>query len=187
MNKIAMDEYSKKVRRTDRQETEEEFLIDLLKESASCSIAIEKEGFPIMHVAFFVYDEINREIIFHFSKHGYAGQEITDGKRVCVSVYKYGKLYTAAKAVDFGCEYQSVIIYGKIRIVTEENERMNAMQVFFDKFFEHIPKDTYEPMTSAQAKPIYVAKIKIDNWFGKQHLVPQAALDAFYYPASPLI
>jgi nitroimidazol reductase NimA-like FMN-containing flavoprotein (pyridoxamine 5'-phosphate oxidase superfamily) len=182
-----MNDYSKKVRRTDRQEAEEEFLTDLLNESVSCSIAIEKEGFPMMHVAFFVYDELTREIIFHFSKHGYAGEEITDGKKVCVSVYKYGKLYTAAKAVDFGCEYQSVIIYGKIRIVTDEAERMDAMQVFFDKFFAHIPKDTFEQMTSVQAKPIYVAKIKIEDWFGKQHLTPEAALDAFYYPVSPLI
>lgn len=182
-----MEDYSKKVRRTDRQETDEEFLIELLNESVSCSIAIEKEGFPMMHVAFFVYDEQTREIIFHFSKHGYAGQEITEGKKVCVSVYKYGKLYTSTKAVDFGCEYQSLIIYGKIRIVTNEKERMEAMQVFFDKFFAHIPKDSYEQMTSAHAKPIYVAKIKIENWFGKQHLTPEAALNAFYYPASPVI
>ena len=182
-----MDDYSKKVRRTDRQETDEAFLRDLLNASVSCSIAIEKEGFPMMHVAFFVYDDVNREIIFHFSKHGYAGQEITDGKKVCVSVYKYGKLYTATKAVDFGCEYQSVIIYGKLRIVTDETEHLEAMQVFFDKFFGHIPRNTYEPMTPAQAKPIYVAKIRIEDWFGKQHLVPDAALDAFYYPASPVI
>jgi nitroimidazol reductase NimA-like FMN-containing flavoprotein (pyridoxamine 5'-phosphate oxidase superfamily) len=182
-----MDDYSKKVRRTDRQETEDEFLIKLLKESVSCSIAIEKEGFPMMHVAFFVYDEESREIIFHFSKHGYAGQEITDGKKVCVSVYKYGKLYTAGKAVDFGCEYQSLIIYGKIRIITDEAERLQAMQVFFDKFFSHIPAESYEPITTAQAKPIYVAKIKIDDWYGKQHLIPESATDAFYYPASPLI
>lgn len=141
----------------------------------------------MMHVAFFVYDALNRDIIFHFSKHGYGGQEITDGKKVCVSVYKYGHLYTAHKAVDFGCEYQSLIIYGKIRIITDEAERMEAMQVFFDKFFSHIPIDTYESMTSAQAKPIHVAKIKIDDWFGKQHLVPEVAIHAFYHPASPLI
>jgi nitroimidazol reductase NimA-like FMN-containing flavoprotein (pyridoxamine 5'-phosphate oxidase superfamily) len=182
-----MNEYSKKIRRTDRQETDEEFLTTLLKESVSCSIAVEKEGFPILHVAFFVYDELNREIIFHFSKHGYAGQEITDGKKVCISVYKYGKLYTATKAVDFGCEYQSIIIYGRIQIVTDEVKRMEAMQLFFNKFFAHIFEDSYEPMTAAQSKPIYVAKIKIEDWFGKQHLVPKTALDAFYFPASPLI
>ncbi|MBA4853793.1 pyridoxamine 5'-phosphate oxidase family protein [Emticicia sp. BO119] len=182
-----MSEYSIKVRRTDRQETDEAFLTELLNESVSCSIAIEKEGFPMMHVAFFVYDEANREVIFHFSKYGYAGQEITDGKKVCVSVYKHGKLYTANKAVDFGCEYQSVIIYGKLRIVTDEVEHMEAMQVFFNKFFGHVPQDTYEPMTAAQAKPIYVAKIRIENWIGKQHLVPDVALNNFYYPASPVI
>ncbi|MEO5562026.1 MAG: pyridoxamine 5'-phosphate oxidase family protein [Chitinophagaceae bacterium] len=182
-----MSDYEKKVRRKDRQKIEPGFLKDILDHSVSCSIAIEKDGYPLVHVAFFIFDEINNEIIFHFSKHGHAGEQITDGKKACVSVYKYGKLYTATKAVDFGCEYQSVIIYGTIRIITDEEERMSAMDVFFNKYFNHIPKDQYEAFTGAQAKPIYVAKIRIEDWFGKEHRVPAFALDSFYYPVEAVI
>src|SRR5215216_1929967 len=107
-----MNDYSRNIRRKDRQETEDEFFKDLLHRSVSCSIAIEKEGYPLIHVAFYVYDESNDEISFHFSKHGYAGQEILDDKKVAVSVYDYGKFYTAPRAVDFGCEYESIILYG---------------------------------------------------------------------------
>jgi uncharacterized protein len=152
----------------------------------SCSIAVEKDGFPFIHVAFFVFDASENEVIFHFSKHGYAGEQITDGKKAAISIYKYGKLYTAEQAVDFGCEYQSVILYGNISIITEEAARMDAMQKFFLKFFGHV-QEKYEPFTTAQAKPIHVAKMKIDDWLGKEHLVPAFAKDSFYFPGSPVI
>ena len=175
-----MKDYPQSVRRKDRQETDSSFLHEVLNNAVSCSIAIEKEGYPLIHVAFYHFDEENNDIIFHFSKHGHAGEEITDGKKASISVYKYGRLYTAAKAVDFGCEYQSLIIYGTIRIIEDEAERMQAMGDFFDRYFKHIPKDDYEAFTSAQSKPIHVAKVRIEQWFGKEHAVPALAIDAFY-------
>jgi uncharacterized protein len=177
-----MKNYPQSVRRKDRQESEISFLHEMLDNSVSCSIAIEKEGYPLIHVAFYYFDAENNDIVFHFSKHGHAGQEITEGKKVSVSIYKYGRMYTAAKAVDFGCEYQSIIIYGQIRIIDNEAERMQSMSAFFDRFFAHIPKDQYEAFTSAQSKPIHVAKIRIEQWFGKEHLLPEIAVDAFFPP-----
>ena len=181
-----MNNYANRVRRKDRQKTAPSFLHDLLLNSPSCTIAVEKSGYPFLHVAFFAFDQDTNEIIFHFSKHGYAGEEITDGKRASISLYKYGKLYTAEKAVDFGCEYQSVIVYGTISILTDENERMEAMRKFFAKFFDNVT-EKYEPFTSQQAHPIHVAKIKIDDWFGKEHRVTEFAKDSFYFPGNPVI
>jgi len=180
-------EYSKHVRRKDRQETDPFFLKKLLHDSVSCSIAIERDGYPLNHVAFFVFDEAAHEIIFHFSKHGFAGQEIIDGKKASISVYKYGKLYTAKRAVDFGCEYQSAIVYGTVEIVKDEEQRLRAMDLFFQKFFSGIPKGSYDDFTSQDAKPIHVAKIRIEDWFGKEHLVPPLALSSFYSALDPVI
>ncbi len=174
-----MKEYPKEVRRKDRQQADPSFLKALLNSSVSCTIAIESDGYPHNHVAFFSYDEPADEIVFHFSKHGVAAKEITDGKKVCVSVHKYGKLYTAKRAVDFGCEYQSVIIYGTIRILKEEKDRMAAMALFFNKFFKSVPAENYEPFTEQDAKPVHVARITIEKWFGKEHRVPTLALDSF--------
>jgi nitroimidazol reductase NimA-like FMN-containing flavoprotein (pyridoxamine 5'-phosphate oxidase superfamily) len=181
-----MTEFADHVRRKDRQKSEPAFLHDLLRNSASCTIAVEKNGFPFIHVAFFVFDQENDEIIFHFSKHGHAGEEITNGKKAAISLYKYGKLYTAEKAVDFGCEYQSVILYGNIVVLTDENERMEGMRKFFLKFFNNVT-EKYEPFTPQQANPIHVAKMKIEAWFGKEHLVPGFAKDSFYFPGDPVI
>jgi uncharacterized protein len=177
-----LSDYSKDVRRKDRQESNPQFLKDILHDSVSCTIAVQRDGYPLNHVAFFVYDETNHEVSFHFSKHGFAGEEITTGKKVCISVYKYGKLYTAKRAVDFGCEYQSIIIYGTIEIVNDEAARAQALDMFFQKFFSHIPPDSYSTFTPTEAKPIAIAKVKIQDWFGKEHRVPPIATDSFYPP-----
>jgi len=181
-----LEDYSKEVRRKDRQQADPSFLRHLLNNSVSCTIAIERDGYPLNHVAFFTYDEPHHEIVFHFSRHGFAAAEITEGKKVCVSVHKYGKLYTAKRAVDFGCEYQSVIIYGTIRILTDQKERMQAMALFFDKFFREVPTDHYDEFTDQDAGPIYVARIKIQDWLGKEHRVPSFAVNSFY-PATDAI
>ena len=174
------------IRRTDRQETKLEFLHQLLENSISCTFAVNTNEFPLIHATFFVYDKGKDEIIFHLSKYGFGGQEILNGKKISISVYKYGKLYTAMKAVDFGCEYQSVILYGTINRVENESEKREAMKLFFDRFFNHIPDSDYRDFSKEEADPIFVVKVKIDKWFGKQHLVLEKAILSFYSELDPL-
>lgn len=177
-----------KIRRSDRQETDKAFLIDLLENSISCSIAVETGDYPLIHVAFFAYDNEQDDIVFHFSKYGYAGEQLLDGKKVTVSLYKYGKLYTASKAVDFGCEYMSAIIRSHLRIIEDEGERMKAMQLFFNKFFVDIQKSDYTEFTTTEMNPVMVARIKVENWLGKQHRVPETKAKKSFYPKTkPLI
>jgi nitroimidazol reductase NimA-like FMN-containing flavoprotein (pyridoxamine 5'-phosphate oxidase superfamily) len=169
-----------KIRRIDRQETSIEFLHDLLEKSMSCTVAISTEPFPLIHATFFAFNKSSNEIIFHFSKHGLAAKEITEGRNIAISIYKFGRLYTAEKAVDFGGEYQSVIIYGSIRIVEKDEEKMDSMRIFFDKFFSETPKTDYKEFTLTETNPIYIIKVKIDKWLGKQHLTPDKAKISFY-------
>lgn len=176
-----------KVRRTDRQKEELDFMHTLLENTVSCTVAVNTDENPLIHSTFFDFDKENNEIMFHFSKYGHGGNEMVNDKPISISVYKYGKLYTSERAVNFGGEYQSVIIYGKIRIVDEQEEKMNAMKRFFNKFFSHIPDTAYKEATVTEANPIHVVKVKIDKWFGKQHLVPETALSSFYSDFNPLI
>ena len=184
-----MDKKAKKidkVRRTDRQKEETDFMYSLLENTASCTVAVNTSDFPLVHSTFFDFDKANNEIMFHFSKYGHGGNEMVNEKPIAISVYKYGKLYTSEKAVNFGGEYQSIIVYGKIRIV-EGEEKMEAMKSFFDKFFPDYPTTDYKEATVTEANPIHVVKVKIDKWFGKQHLVPETALSSFYSDFNPLI
>jgi uncharacterized protein len=182
-----MERQFDQVRRTDREETDSTFLHKILENSVSCTVAVATEEYPLIQATFFAFDKTNNEIVFHFSKYGFSGQEIIPGKNITISVYNYGKLYTAEKAVDFGGEYQSVIVYGKIRIVDNETEKMQAMGFFFDKFFKHIPESDYKPFTVTEANPVHVVKVGIDKWIGKQHPVPSTAIQSFYPEVGPVI
>jgi len=168
-----------KVRRTDRQNSDPSFLQDLLLHSMSCTIAVATSDYPLIHASFFAYDQGTDEIIFHFSRHGFGAQEMVHEKKVAISLYKFGKLYTATKAVDFGGEYQSVVIYGQLKLVEEETEKLQAMEFFFQKYFGHISKDAYTPTNLTEIRPIHVFKVKIDKWIGKEHRVPEKSLQSF--------
>src|SRR5215213_9998282 len=139
-----MEPYKTEVRRKDRQEKDISFFKRMLEENLSCTISVEREGQPLLHTAFYAYDEPTNAITFHFSKHGWAGKEITEGKKATVSIYKSGKLYTAPKATDFGCEYESVVMYGQLRIINEEKEKMHTLNLLFQKCFSHVPTDSYK-------------------------------------------
>lgn len=179
-----MDDKKQAVRRKDREKPHEEFLKTMLMTTASCSISVvDQEGNPTNHIAFHVYDEVNHEIIVHMSKHGFFGSHIFNNKKVCVAIYKTGKLYTAEIASDFGCEYQSVIVYGNAVIEEDENEQIKLMDLFFNKFFSHIPKTDYQGFSPLTLKPIFILRISIDNWFGKEHRVPEFARSSFALPA----
>jgi nitroimidazol reductase NimA-like FMN-containing flavoprotein (pyridoxamine 5'-phosphate oxidase superfamily) len=176
-----MEQYTTEVRRKDRQEKDVSFLKRILEENLSCTISVERSGQPLLHTAFFAYNESTHSITFHFSKHGWAGKEMTGDKKATVSIYKTGKLYTAPKAVDFGCEYESVIIYGQLRIINDEAEKTHTLNLLFQKSFAHVPKDSYQHFTPNEAKQINVGSIHIDNWVGKAHYVPGFAIDSFYF------
>lgn len=180
-----MDDKKHTVRRKDREKPDDAFLKQMLINTASCSIAVvDQNGDPTNHIAFFVYDEPNNEIIVHMSRHGYFGSHIFDQKKVCVAIFKTGELYTAKEAADFGCEYQSVIVYGKAVIVEDQKEEIRLMKLFFDKFFAHIPKSEFEDFPPVKLKPIFIIRIKIESWFGKEHRVPEHAVSSFGLPST---
>ena len=71
-----MERQFDKVRRTDRQETDRPFLHQMLENSVSCTVAVATEEYPLIQTTFFAFDKTNNEVVFHFSKYGFSGQEI---------------------------------------------------------------------------------------------------------------
>lgn len=179
-----MEDKGQKVRRKDREKPDQAFLENILINTPSCSLSvIDQDGNPTNHIAFHVYNAERNEIIVHMSKHGFFGSHIFDQKKVSVGIYKAGELYTARKASDFGCEYQSVIVYGNATIEENEAEKIRLMKLFFNKFFAHIPKSDFQEFSPAELKPIFILRISIERWFGKEHLVPDHATSSFKFPS----
>jgi nitroimidazol reductase NimA-like FMN-containing flavoprotein (pyridoxamine 5'-phosphate oxidase superfamily) len=182
-----MSSYSKNIRRKDRAQSELDFFKRMMVETLACTISVGTDDYPLTHVAFFAYDDSSHSISFHFSRHGQAGNAFTDGRKVCISVYKCGKLYTGKTALDFGSEYQSIIVYGTVKMLTEEKDRMKEMRALFDKCFRDVPKDSYKDFSHKDTDPLNIVQVRIDDWLGKEHLLPETATGSFYHPISPYI
>lgn len=182
-----MSSYSKNIRRKDRAQSELDFFRRMMAETMACTISVSTDDYPITHVAFFSYHEDSHTISFHFSRHGQAGSIFTNGRKVCISIYKCGKLYSGKSALDFGSEYQSIVVYGTIELLNSEAERMKAMRALFDKSFPDVPKDSYTDFSIKDTDPLNIVKVNIDDWFGKEHLLPSTATGSFYPAVSPYI
>ena len=61
------------------------------------------------------------------------------------------------------------------------------MKLFFNKYFGNVSNSNYKFFTPLKQHPIYVIKVKIEEWFGKQHLVPEKVNEAYYSELGSMI
>jgi len=182
-----MAEYNK-VRRTDREVKDVTFYKNMLKHSASCSIALtDVNGNPYVNSNFFLYNGEENAFYFHTAGRGNTRNIIEHNNNVCISVSQMGRLYPAKSAPDFGVEYYSVTIFGNAAIVTDESLLLWFFNGFLQKYFPHIPSTEYAPPAIEYARRATIYKVTINDWTAKKHEVaddyPGASL---YQQALPL-
>lgn len=176
-----MADYNK-VRRTDREVKNIAFYRNMLKYSASCSIALsDANGNPYVNSNFFLYDEGEDVLYFHTAGNGYTRTIIEQNNNVYISVARTGRLYPAKRAFDFGTEYYSVTIFGNAEIVTDETSLLQFFNNFLQKYFPHVQPGEYEPPTIEQARRATIYKVTIADWTAKKHEVADDYAGAVLY------
>ena len=88
----------------------------------------------------------------------------------------------ADQAVEFSVEFASVIVFGRVAIVTSEEEALHSLDILMEKYFPHLQsgKD-YRPPEPKDLKITAVFRIDIESWSGKQKKVPDDFPGAFNY------
>jgi hypothetical protein len=94
---------------------------ELLEEQISCRIAFGGENAP--YIAPFQYALVNGQLYFHFTQYGKKMGRLEEGNPVCIEIEKYTQ--------DLS-EYRFVVLTGKLRIVTETQERALAIEKMVD-------------------------------------------------------
>lgn len=90
---------------------------ELLKEQILCRIAFGGKNAP--YIAPFQYALVNGQLYFHFTQYGKKMGLLEEGNTVCVEIEKYTQ--------DLS-EYRFVVLTGKLRIVTDPQERTLAIE-----------------------------------------------------------
>ncbi|HEX9261186.1 MAG TPA: pyridoxamine 5'-phosphate oxidase family protein [Candidatus Bathyarchaeia archaeon] len=94
---------------------------ELLKEQILCRIAFGGKDTP--HIAPFQYALVDGQLYFHFTKYGRKMTLLEKNSSSCVEIEQYNQ--------DLS-EYKFVVLTGKLRIVTDPEERYRAINKMVD-------------------------------------------------------
>lgn len=172
-----------RVRRADREVSDEGWIRDFLRRAPMAALAMAgPEGQPFINSNLFVYDEANNCIYIHTARVGRTKSNVLQNDRVCISVSQMGRLLPAREALEFSVEYAGVVVFGKASVVQEAQEAARALQMLLDKYFPHLQAGSdYRPATAAELKRTAVYRIAIDSWSGKRKQVEPDFPGAFNY------
>ena len=118
------------MRRYKNQITEEECKAILKTEWRGVLSVHGEDGYPYALPIDFMYDETSGKILFHCAKEGHKIDALKKDNRVSFCVYDKGN-----SEGDWSLHFKSVIVFGKIRFIDDEDETYCSAEKFGAKFF----------------------------------------------------
>ena len=169
------------MRREDRAK-DDDWIKAFLKKGPFGVMATCHDGQPFTNTRQYVYDEATNAIYMHGAKTGRTPAVIAVNDRVCFSVSEMGRLIPADEAVEVGVEYAGVMLFGRVKIINNQDEATHALQLLMDKYFPQFePVKDYRPIEPRDLKITAVFRIDIESWSGKEKRVPGDHPDAFFF------
>lgn len=182
MAKVTNADERSKVRRSDRAVQDEAWIADLLRRAPLGFIATSTDGQPFINSNIFVYDAGAHAIFFHTARRGKTRENVANGAPVCFTVAEMGRLLPADTALEFSVEYNSVVVFGRAALISDEARATAALQALLDKYFAHLtPGKDYRPPVTEELKRTSVFRLDIETWSGKMKKVGDFP-GAFIYP-----
>ena len=171
-----------RLRRQDKAVEDEAWIQALLERAPVGVLAMVAGGQPFLNINLFVYDPPAHALYFHTAGEGRTRTNIERDPRVCFCVSEMGRLLPADTALEFSVEYASVIVFGRVRILTAEDEARRALQLLLDKYAPHLrPGRDYRPITPDEIARTSVFCLDIERWSAKKNQKPADFPGAFFY------
>ncbi|NNF12716.1 MAG: pyridoxamine 5'-phosphate oxidase family protein [Gemmatimonadetes bacterium] len=148
---------------------------------------VNDEGQPFLNSNLYVYDRDRHCIYLHTHRTGRTRDNLVAPEKVAFSVAGMGRLLPAPEALEFSVEYAGVTAFGTGRIVGDEAEAKDALQMLLDKYAPHLePGRDYRPSTDDELARTTVYRVDIEAWSGKQKEVEADFPGAFDLPPLPI-
>jgi nitroimidazol reductase NimA-like FMN-containing flavoprotein (pyridoxamine 5'-phosphate oxidase superfamily) len=160
LNKMRHSEYAR----------DEQWIVHFLNQAEVGHIATRDSNQPYITPTLFWYSPEQHEIYFHSNITGQVRSNIEHNPEVCFEVSRVGKLLPSNLALEFSIQYQSVIAFGKVRIIENDEEKKRFLYGLIEKYFPGMePGVHYRPITDNELRRTSVYAITIDKWSGKDH------------------
>jgi len=138
-----------------------------------------REDQPYVTPTNFWYDDTTRQLYFHSNLTGRMADNLLHDPRVCLEVSEYGRFLPSNLALEFGVQYRSVMVFGRVSLVASEEDKRRALYGLLRKYFpESEPGLDYRPITDQELARTNVYLLQIDSWSGKENWKEQAQQSA---------
>lgn len=125
---------------------------------------------PFINPTTFWFDPDHREIYFHSNIVGRVRANAQQHTQVCFEASEFGKVLPANVALEFSIQYQSVIAFGRIRILEDLEEKRRVLSQLIAKYFPTMTAGReYRPITDPELKRTSVYAIAVESWSGKKN------------------
>ena len=149
---------------------DDEWTRDFLLRVQVGHIATRWDEQPFIIPTSFWYDPQRHEVYFHSNIVGRIRANIERHPQVCFEAFEAGKLLPSNAALEFSIQYQSVIAFGRIRILKDPDEKRQALYGLIEKYFPGMaPGKEYRPITDPELARTSVYAIAIESWSGKRN------------------
>jgi uncharacterized protein len=136
--------------------------IDLIiRRSKVCRLGMSDNGQPYIIPLCFGYD--GKAVYFHCAKEGRKLEIIHKNNSVCLEFDILEGMVEADKACDWGIKYQSVIAFGKAKVIDGPDEKRAALAVLMSQYSNQSYSFPDEKLAIT-----CVVKVEIDEISGKQ-------------------
>jgi len=153
------------MRRKDREVSNMEEIVEIIKKCDVCRIAIFDEEYPyIIPLNFgFTYDGNDIEFYFHGAKEGKKLSLIQNNPKVGFELDCSHNLITGENACDYTMEFESVCGDGNIELL-EEDQKIKAFNILMQQY----AKETTFEYNENYLKAVTLFKLKVHHITGKR-------------------
>ena len=146
-----------------------------LAQAETGHVATQWEGQPFITPVLFRYDPQAHEIYLHTNVTGRLQANCQRHPEVCFETFRSGELLPSNIALEFSIQYESVVVFGKIRQLAQPEQMRAALYGLIEKYFPAMqPGVDYRPITDQEIKRTAVFAIYIESWSGKRNWSQQA-------------
>jgi nitroimidazol reductase NimA-like FMN-containing flavoprotein (pyridoxamine 5'-phosphate oxidase superfamily) len=160
LNRLQREEYAQN----------DQWIMDFLAHAQVGYVATKWDDQPFITPINYWYDDEKQEIYFHTNITGRLRANVERNDKACFTASKTGDLLPSNIALEFGIQYESVIVFGSIRILNDRLEKSAALYGLIEKYFpQHKPGQHYRPITEEELKRTAVYALTVESWSGKRN------------------
>ena len=157
------------IRREKKAVKDENWTKSFLKQAPAGVLATVFQDQPFLSTKMFVYDESRHVIYLHSANEGRVFTNVQENPKVCFTAFRMGRILPAAHARGFGVEYESVVVFGQIKVVETFDEMLIALQQTMDKYAPHLHSgEDYPPIDESELNGLAVYRLEISAWSAKR-------------------